>query len=262
VSFEVACGAGKRATVPRGCRQWWLCATCRRRRSNALRGRMTDGLAAAWSRATAGGVRCGLRLITLTVRHSGDVDADRRAIAAGWRAWYKSTRDWLGAYAYCASWEVTPGDDGRGHVHLHLVVIWPRFVPYGRARRMWLAACPESERIHIAGGSNAPDRAANYLAKYLSKGVEVGGFTDELQASVLASFYNAHLVLTSRKFWGPKVCKCCGEPWRRVVPSWGDVLGQHGARGVSDARAYERGSGGAAQGVLGAFGPAPPSDGG
>ena len=265
VSFEVAC-ARRSATVPRACRQWWLCASCRRRRSNGLRGRMTAGLKAAWSRMTAGGERCGLRLVTLTVRHSGDVDKDRRALADGWRAFYKSLRDFLAEcegerwrrMPYVASWEVTPGADGRGHVHLHLVVIWPRFVPYGKVRTLWLRACPQSERIHIAGGSNAPDKAANYLAKYISKGVEVGGFSEELQASVLASFYNAHLVLTSRGFWLPKVCACCGAVWRRVVPSWlesrqgviADVLAEHGASTEPRAAPDERGSGGGAARLL------------
>lgn len=227
--FAVRCGAPGKAPVlvARGCRQWWVCPSCRRRRSNSLRRRMTEGLTSAWSRATSGGARCGLRLLTLTLRHSGSVDEDRRALLAGWRAFYKAANRWLGRYAYVATWEVTPGRDGRGHVHMHAAVIWPRWLDYGRVRTLWLRACPQSERINIVGGSNNVERAANYLAKYISKGVELSGFTDELRAAVLASFYNAHLVLTSRKFWGPKVCDCCGEPWRRVLCSWDDVLGRH-----------------------------------
>lgn len=251
--FAVRCGDLSRAPVlvPRGCRQWWVCRSCRRRRSNSLRVRITDGLVAAWSRSTAGGRRCGLRLLTLTVRHSGVVDRDRRALVDGWRAMYKGLRRWLGLAPYVATWEVTPGRDGRGHVHMHVVVIWPRWVDYGRVRALWLRACPESERISIVGGSNSLERAANYVAKYISKGVELSGFTDELRAEVLASFYNARLVLTSHKFWGPKVCKCCGEPWRRVVTSWGDVLSRHPGLALGEPEPASRGGPGDAPGVPG-----------
>ena len=216
-----------------------------------MRKRLTDGLSRAWDRATAGGARCGLRLLTLTVRHSGDLDRDRRALVDGWRGFYKRAHAWLGRYAYAAVWEVTPGRDGLGHVHLHVAVIWPRFVPYGKVRTLWLRACPESERISIVGGSGGVEKAANYLAKYLSKGVELGGFNDELQASILATFYNAHLVLTSRKFWGPKTCDCCGQPWRRVLFSWGDVLHQHPGIAVECRRSVEDSGPGHPDGLLG-----------
>lgn len=243
--FAVRCGAPGKAPVlvARGCRQWWVCRGCRRRRSNSLRRRITDGLDRAWRDATAGGVRRGLRLLTLTVRHSGDLDGDRRALADGWRGFYKRLREWLcprpttrgvprARCPYVAVWEVTPGRDGLGHPHLHVAVVWPRWLDYGRVRSLWLASCPNSERISIVGGSNGTAGCANYLAKYISKGVELSGFSDELRASVLASFYNAHLVLTSHRFWGPKVCNCCGQPWRRVLCSWDDVLGRH--RGAAE----------------------------
>jgi hypothetical protein len=235
VLMEVACGAGRRATVPRGCRQWWICARCRGRRARAQGLRIREGLEAAVEAGQRGGRRIGLRLLTLTVRHSGSVDTDRKALKRGWRALYKSLREWLGRVPYAATWEVTPGRDGLGHVHIHVAVVWPRWVDYGRVRALWLRACPESARIHIVGGGKragkTPESAAYYLAKYISKGVEGVDFADDLKASVLASFYNCHLILTSRKFFGPKVCKCCGTAWRLVFGSW-----------LRDAHAIHRGT--------------------
>jgi hypothetical protein len=84
-----------------------VCPSCRRRRSNSLRRRMTEGLTSAWSRATSGGARCGLRLLTLTLRHSGSVDEDRRALLVGWRAFYKAAHRWLGKSRQAATGAAT-----------------------------------------------------------------------------------------------------------------------------------------------------------
>ena len=260
VAYTLKCGAGKLALLARGCRQWWVCSSCRRRRANSMRARMTAGLTRAHARAVEGGRRAGLRLLTLTVRHSGDVDADRRALSTGWRAFYRSLRDWLGASAYVAVWEVTPGRDGLGHVHMHVAVVWPRFVPYGRVRRLWLRACPESERISIVGSYGTGEKAANYLSKYLSKGVELAGYSDELRAQVLASFYNQHLVLTARGFWLPKVCQCCGLPWRRdygAATVWANALADRRSHGAQAADPFEGRGSGDPQRLLGGIGAAP-----
>ncbi len=228
VLMQVACGGGRRALAPRPCRQWWVCPTCRRRRANALRRRITDGLASAWSSATSGGRRAALRLSTFTVRHSGDLGADRARLAAAWRTFYRAVNRWLGRFAYVGVWEVTAGRDGLGHPHLHVAWVGPRFVAYARLARLWRAAIGDPKArppTHVISAGTV-ERCANYLGKYLSKGVEVAGYTDELRARTLAAFYNAHLVLTSHRFWRPKVCDCCGTPWRIVVPWSGDVLGR------------------------------------
>lgn len=239
VIMEVRCDGGRVATVPRPCRQWWVCPTCRGRRANGMRRRIVDGLALAWYRATRGNDARDfrIRLTTLTVRHTGDFAADRRRLADAWRGFYKRVtqakdshgRPWLGRFPYVAVWEVTPGRDGLGHPHIHVAWVGPRFVDYGVLARMWRAAIgdrkarPPNHQTRVGGGEKSVIGCANYLGKYMSKGVELGGFNDELRAQVLASFYNAHLVLTSHRFWGPKECGCCGGRWRLVVASWVDV---------------------------------------
>jgi hypothetical protein len=215
VGMPVRCGGGRQAVAWRGCRQWWICRACRRKRSWQLARRLEAGMNRAVEQSTVNGWRAPLvRLLTLTVRHSGSVDVDRKRLADGWREFRKRVHRWIGRFRFALTWEVTPGRDGRGHVHAHAAVVWPRWIDYRRVRTLWLRSCEASERISIVTG-NGGGGAAKYLAKYISKGVDVAEFTDELRAAVLASFYNAHLVLTSRKFWLPKVCPCCGEPWRR-----------------------------------------------
>lgn len=229
VIYEIACGnrSAKPILLHRPCRQWWVCKRCRLRRSHALRGRITSAMSAAWAAATAGGVRAAIRLTTFTVRHVGTLADRRRAVADGWRRFYKAVHAWLGRFPYVATWEVTPGDDGYGHPHLHLAWIGPRFVPYGRMLAIWRWAVRDPGAVlHHAGNrkhgaGNTAHGIANYLAKYLSKGVELSNFTDDLRSEVVAAFYNAHLVLTSHKFWVRKTCDCCGERFRRWYGSGG-----------------------------------------
>lgn len=244
VVLSAVCGNGVVADFPRGCRLWWLCGKCRARRSHAMTRRITESL----ERAVAEGpARARLRLLTLTVRHSGNVDEDRRALARGWRAFYKSLHRWLGRHAYVGVWEVTPGRDALGHAHLHVAIVWPRFVAYGRVRRLWLRACPESRRINIQTAQKGAHGCAQYLAKYMSKGVDTAGFTDDLKARIVASFYNARLVLTSWRFWGPKTCDCCGMPWKLIeVPAtiWLRARARDQSHGGADPPPDERRGGG------------------
>lgn len=216
VHYTLRCAGGRLATMPRPCRQWWVCRRCRLRRSHQLRQRIIHGLGLAWERSTAGGMRRALRLSTLTVRHRGTFAEMVDRLARAWRTFYKRTREWLGAFPYVGVWEVTPGRDGLGHPHLHVAWIGPRFVPYGKLLGLWRRAIGDvGARINHVASNGTVARCANYLGKYLSKGVELSGFNDELRADTLATFYNRHLVLTSHKFWGPRLCDCCQSPWRR-----------------------------------------------
>lgn len=225
--YELRCPGGRRAQLPRPCRQWWICRRCRQRRANGLRRRMIEGLNLAWNRETEGGVRRALRLTTLTVRHRGNVMEMVDRLSKAWRAFYKRAREWLGAFPYVAVWEVTPGRDGRGHPHLHVAWIGPRFFGYGKMLTLWRRAIgDDGARITHVASQGTVTRCANYLGKYLSKGVELGGFNDEIRAQTLAAFYNRHLVLTSHKFWGPRLCDCCQSPWRRWYGP-GGVLPYH-----------------------------------
>lgn len=209
---------GVRVIRPYGCRQHLTCEICRRRRAKRLGSRIRAGLETAIGAAPAGSM---IVLVTLTVRHSGDVVSDRRALADGWRGLYQRMhrRGW-GRFPYVGVWEVTPGADGLGHVHAHLAVVWP-WRDWGEVRELWLDACPQSERITFVAGrrdgrASDPRSVANYLGKYLAKGVQERGFDPVLRADVCAAAYQSRWVFTSRRFWIPWVPLCPGCNCPRV----------------------------------------------
>jgi hypothetical protein len=219
---RIKCGCrGWRGVRWFGCRQHITCERCRTQRSRQLGQRIRAGLEVAHA---TGGAGAKLVLLTLTVRHSGDVAADRDAIAAGWRRLYKALRARWGTWPYVGVWEVTSGADGLGHVHAHVAVVWP-WRDWAEVRELWLRACPESERITFVaarrdGRPSDARSVGNYLGKYLAKSTQDDGITRELRADVVAMAYGQRSVFTSRGFWQPwhPVCKCCGFP--RVIAQY------------------------------------------
>lgn len=241
--LAIVCGCGP-VPARKTCRQWWLCGDCRAKRSPSLTHDIRKGLAFAldnevkeWGKNGARGQEPQIFLLTLTQKHSGDLSADQCAIADGWRALYKRLNEDNGKFPYVGVWEVTKGTDGKGHVHMHVAVVW-RYRDWSRIRAQWLSACPTSMYLDIKkrrkdGKDSSPSSVAKYLGKYLSKGADVGSFTPVLRAEVSAAFYNKHSVMTSKGFWR-RVTKCCRkcseryrlateddviEVWHRVSPS-------------------------------------------
>lgn len=224
VTVKCAC-PGRGRFRPFGCRQWWLCAKCRKDRAPRLGRRMREGLHARFAQAShewgsTRDERPRFVMLTLTVRHSGCLATDREAIALGWRKFYKRVHAEIGAFPFAGVWEVTPSDGG--HVHAHVAVVWP-YVKFDDAREWWLAACPESERINFSWRRkdrkpSTPNSIANYLSKYLAKGAEAT-FSPALNAEISAAMYNKRSIFTSRKFWVAFVpeCPCCSSPWRVVL---------------------------------------------
>lgn len=213
--IRVKCGCkGWRGVRLFTCRQHLTCRECQRSRAKRLGARMRAGLEAAL--ASRPGEM--LVLITLTLRHSGDLDADRKALATGWRRFYRSLHREYGKFPYVGVWEVTPGQDGLGHLHMHVAVVWP-WRDWSSVRALWLRACPESERITFVaarrdGRRSDPKSVANYLGKYLSKGIDTIDFAPELRTRIVAASYNTRWVFTSGKFWLTFVpvcqrCSCC-----------------------------------------------------
>jgi hypothetical protein len=151
-------------------------------------------------------------LVTLTVRHSGDIAADRKALADGWRRFYKAYNRRFGAFPYVGTYELTAGTDGLGHIHIHIVALWP-YRDWSLLSSLWRAGCPESSHINFKAGENLT-RAAHYLSKYISKGVQTDDFSPELRARVLAGTYGTRWLMTSVRFWVPfePVCPCCKQP--------------------------------------------------
>lgn len=224
VGVRIRCGCtGWRGVRWFGCRQHLTCETCRAQRAKRLGRRVREALEVALAGAAAGSK---LVLLTLTLRHSGDVAADRAALASGWRRLYKRMNAEYGRYPYIGVWEYTAGRDGLGHVHAHVAVVWP-WRDWGEIREWWLAACPESERITFVarrrdGKASDARSVSNYLAKYMAKGVELCEMTPQLRADIVAAAYNQRSVFTSHRFWQPwvPVCKRCGQPHELAQYRW------------------------------------------
>lgn len=200
----------RKVVVAVGCGQRMLCATCRKRHSYRLRRRLHRS-AKVHSRAK--GKKWRWALVTLTVRHSGDVAADRERIVQAWR----KTRQWLhkgiGAFPFAMTWEVTPGRDGLGHVHAHAIALWPYF-DWAALAAQWKRAIGDSAAtIDIRSADKGAGGAAEYVAKYVSKGFNPGEYRPILAADVCAAFYGKRLVTTSLRWWyrPPRECRCCGQ---------------------------------------------------
>lgn len=226
--LPIACGCGL-VGATQSCRQWWLCSLCREKRNTPLATDIRRGLKAAleqaveeWGRNGGRGMRPEIRLITLTQRHSGNLSADQQALMSGWRTLYKRMHGDYGKFPYVGVWEVTPGLDKLGHVHMHIAVIW-QYRDYSRIRAQWERACPSSMQFDIVrkrrdGRPSTPTSITKYVAKYVSKGVDVGAFGPYLRAEVSAAFYNQHSVVSSLGFWKrePKCCAKCECRYRLV----------------------------------------------
>lgn len=231
---HVRCGCRVRELLV-GCGQVLLCPRCARR----YYGRLRSSLAEALSARASGRQRA--YLVTLTVPHSGDVGADRRRLAELWAKLGREARRhaWWGHYA--AVYEVTAGTDGRGHVHMHAVVL-SAWVPYKEVHRHWRRMLGQSSyHLHFRYRHGVEVAvAARYLAKYASKGVQASEFSGKLAGEVCAAWYGRRKVTASRGLWLERehVCGTCCEAYRvrpklpRRVPSLGVLYREAELRGA------------------------------
>jgi hypothetical protein len=161
------------------------------------------------------GMQPGVYLVTLTGPHSGDVAQDRAALGAAWRRLTKaaSAGRWWGAYAL--TWEVTAGKSGTPHVHAHVACV-SSWIPYEELHEAWRRAMPGALVLDVQApqrARNESGRAANYLAKYVTKGIEPGELTGQQAGSLLVAFHGRRKVTTSAHFWFAKRRECprCGK---------------------------------------------------
>jgi len=210
--MQIRC-ACKELRIPVPCRERWLCEFCRRQYYGRLRKRL---LRATRAQTRLANKRQRWAMIRLSVRHSGNLARDRERISEG----FKRLRQWLwkkvGQFPYVLVWEVTPGTTGAGHVHAHVIALWP-WIDYADVHQEWVRATGgESTHIDIRPAQKGASGAAFYVSKYVSKGVEVCKFPAVLSGRVLAAFYNRRIVQCSRRFFSApsKLCKCCGKHWR------------------------------------------------
>ena len=240
-TVDLGCnGCGEVYPIMVGCGLKSWCIDCSRKYRSSVKKRLTKGLGNAqryalrqWREAgKPRGERPELTLVTLTVRHSGDLRADRRTIMQGLRGLQK--RLWHvdgGAAPYVAAWELTPGLDGLGHVHCHVAAVWPRrdlraldaawaeltdgagttvdVVGPGKAAR---AARARGETRSASDGAKG---AAYYLAAYVDAGGMSGDVPPAMAAEWLAAMrgqraWHASAGLETKKEplpWTP----CCAD---------------------------------------------------
>jgi diadenosine tetraphosphate (Ap4A) HIT family hydrolase len=152
----------------------------------------------------------GIYLITLTGPHSGDLETDRRVLGEAWRALSKiaNAERWWSAYAM--TWEATPGQNGEGHLHMHVAAL-SSWVPYEDLHTAWRSVMPGALVLDVQApkqGRKAVGRAANYLAKYVTKGIEPVEFTGRKAGELLVAMRGRRKVTTSARFWLPVACVC------------------------------------------------------
>jgi len=223
-SVRCACG---QVDVKVGCDQLQLCRRCSRIHWRRWRRRITRALdahvraaRAAWhgarKRGEATGRLPGVYLVTFTIGHSGSIAEDRARLGKAWRTLSKiaNREGWWGAYAL--TYEVTPGTAGDGHVHIHLAAV-SSWIPYDRLHEVWreLTGAVVLD-VSAPSGSSRSEKAADYLAKYVTKGVEPTDFTGQKAGELLVAFRGKRKVTTSKEFWAPTRdretrCKRCGQ---------------------------------------------------
>lgn len=223
----VRCRCGTR-DVKVGCDQTQLCMRCSKSHWRKWRKRITRAMDAhvraargewhaARRRGEQRGMLPGVYLVTLTVPHSGSIAEDRDTIARGWRKLTKvaQARGWWSAYAM--TYEVTPGterDGRRGHVHVHLAAI-SSWIPYDELHEAWRKYTGAVVIDVSAPRSKRCESAADYLSKYVTKGVDPSEFTGQKAGELLVAMRGKRKITTSVGFWRPTkhletLCKRCG----------------------------------------------------
>lgn len=226
---------GEVHAIPVGCGLGSWCEVCSHRRRARVRRRILPAIARAERRALAEwnregrpkGKRPGARLITLTVRSTGDATRDRHTISEGWkrfRAWLQKRQ---GSAPFVLCWEVTDGEGSGPHVHAHAVVVWP-FLAVKEAAAEWVRAtrgAAEAQGFDLK--STTVEKGARYAAKYATKGCDPQSVSRETWASWTKASATRRSYTTSRGLLTeePTSCPpCCGTEGR-----WGGAELRDGA---------------------------------
>jgi len=235
-------------------------------------------------RKQAKGDRWGERLLTVTLPHRGTPAQRIETLQATWARFWRTLRDRLrpeldgpsgiriddvprgfpksfekradpnelqffDLLSYLHVFEWTPGDDGKGHPHMH-VWLFSRFLEQKMVKRLWEAAYQHVLRAQReAGGWSGPIQetdlivdiraaggdVANELVKYLTKDWEINESgarraTPEVFAEVYATLDGKRRRQSSAAFsmWAVakhNVCPCCG--FERERGHWARVDIEH-----------------------------------
>lgn len=222
---SVRCGCGTKE-FPVGCDAPQLCEWCRKKHWRKWRHRITRSMdihlraaRAAWNRHRRG-MMPGVYLITLTGPHSGDIETDRKRMGEAWRSLSRAAHAGKWWSHYALTWEVTAGKSGTPHVHAHIAVI-TSWIPYEDLHRAWRRAMPGALVLDVQAPNrrrNESGRAANYLAKYVTKGIEPSELTGQQAGQLLVAFHGRRKVSTSARFWirVKRDCGVCGQEHQAV----------------------------------------------
>lgn len=189
----ICCECGASTERRRICRTGMLCITCRGVLIQERRQRFILGRVRSVERAKTAGLlvptkrdRWSEKSLTLTAPHCTEHDVKRRIqlLLSAWVLFLKSLNRWFleqaGSnkefVAWVRSFEWTPGNDGKGHPHLHIWLLCP-FIDASLVRHFWTCALRtagytnESTRrviTHFEACYDA-DGAARELLKYMTK---------------------------------------------------------------------------------------------
>lgn len=239
--IRCSCEGGAARPVPVDCRQRTVCEGCRKRWAIRMKKRILEAAPRWIEKMSRGRRRARVRMITLTVGHSGDLARDRADLVRGWEGLRKQLHKWFGeALPFCMVWETTPGTGGEGHVHAHVIIIGgPGWWSYAAIQRTWRNVCPRSSHLDIATAkaSKDPRKAAGaYLFKYATKGADLcsTSWSESLIAQTIAAHYGKRWITTSARFWvAPEpICKHCGERCQRAPKPNGWVMAVDSAEGM------------------------------
>ena len=213
-----------------GCSQRAWCDACGMKAARESRRKILVGIGEAykaemreWAKRRRAGTRPSVRLLTLSVRHTGDLKRDREVITKAWvrfRAWIQKRQ---GSRPFVLTWEVTDGVQGA-HVHAHVVMVGP-FLPVQEAAREWVLATREgAEAQGFDMKVSTSERAASYAAKYATKGcdprsVSRDTWLDWFQASAGKRSYSASrgLFAPVDVVASPPCCRESGAQWGGVA---------------------------------------------
>jgi hypothetical protein len=253
-SLLTACvGCGQVHECRSGCRVGLLCVPCRgalaaAKRSTFARARrvsIADAARRGLLNPSRRGGRWSEKFLTLTAPHWRS-DSIPERIGHVVRAWVRFLRKlndfWKQRDVRSAEWlrvfEWTPGDDERGHPHLHIWILSP-FLPRDELERWWREAlaeqtgCASVERVIIDIREVHDEGAERELIKYLTKDITANGekLAPELYAQVYKALDGLRTTQASRGFMGraaqeERRCDCgCALPKRvRRVPTEGHKL--------------------------------------
>lgn len=252
-TWAVECGCDDVTLVPRRCARRVVCPVCSVHRARVIKRRVRMTVERrmaraheAWAaRGAPPGRKPKMYMITLTLPHEEERGRLEVLIDETWRQLRKHAARSHWSRDTLAVLEWTPGRDGRGHPHLHVLAI-STWIDYGEVREHWRAAArragakvPYGRGIDIetykGGQKNAGRDAAKYVAKYVTSTDKVGLYSVEDWARLCAWQVGRRTLRATRGWWDydPAACPCCGQRamWRGVAGSaWtsGDVAGRPG----------------------------------